>query len=494
MATLKAARAHLTASNPVQDSAQLRVLTCGSVDDGKSTLLGRLLFDTHSIADDQLSALDRESKRWGTQGEAADYALLLDGLSAEREQGITIDVAYRYFSTKRRSFIVADTPGHEQYTRNMATGASQADLAIILVDARKGILAQTKRHAFIVATLGVRHAVLAVNKMDLADFSQARFDEIVSEFGKVAVTLGFRTVVPIPLVARDGDNLATRSTRMPWYDGPTLLEHIETVDVTPPAGPEGFILPVQLVLRPDSDFRGYAGTVAQGSVQVGNTVVALPSGGKSTVARVIASGTDQGTARAGEAVTIALSNEIDVARGDILATVADAPRPTTRLEATLLWMDDDALSPTRDYALLLGPASAGARVSTVKHAIDVETYREREASTLWLNELGAVSIEVDRALMATPYRENRALGAFILVDRASNRTVALGVVDSIGAEESTKAPTRRFAGRAVAHATLSALTLGSIVLMMSGDAAVAVGVAGANVVVSALLNRVVPLR
>ena len=494
MATLKAARAHLTASAPVQDSAQLRVLTCGSVDDGKSTLLGRLLFDTHSIADDQLSALDRESKRWGTQGEAADYALLLDGLSAEREQGITIDVAYRYFSTKRRSFIVADTPGHEQYTRNMATGASQADLAIILVDARKGILAQTRRHAFIVATLGVRHAVLAVNKMDLADFAQARFDEIVSEFNKAAATLGFQTVVPIPLVARDGDNLATRSTRMPWYDGPTLLEHIETVDATPPDGPEGFILPVQLVLRPDSDFRGYAGTIAQGSVQVGDAVVALPSGGKSTVARVIASGTDQGTARAGEAVTIALSSEIDIARGDILATVANAPRPTTRLEATLLWMDDDALSPTRDYALLLGPASAGARVSTVKHAIDVETYRERDASTLWLNELGAVSIEVDRALMATPYRDNRALGAFILVDRASNRTVALGVVDDVGAEERTQAPARRIGGRAVAHATLSALTLGSVALMMSGDAAVALGVAGANVVVSALLNRVVALR
>jgi len=493
MATLEAARAHLTASTLAQDSAQLRVLTCGSVDDGKSTLLGRLLFDTHSIADDQLSALDRESRRWGTQGEAMDYALLLDGLSAEREQGITIDVAYRYFSTARRSFIVADTPGHEQYTRNMATGASQADLAIILVDARKGVLAQTRRHAFIVATLGVRHAVLAVNKMDLADFSQARFDEIVTEFGQAASMLGFQSIVPIPLVARDGDNLATRSARMEWYNGPTLLDHLETVDATPPAEAAGFLLPIQLVLRPDSDFRGYAGTVAQGSVRVGDAVVALPSGRKSTVARVITSGRDQATAGAGEAVTIALSGEIDIARGDVLASAADAPRPTSRLEATLLWMDDDAMSPTRDYALLLGPASAGARVSTVRHAVDIETYREREASTLWMNEIGAVSIEVDRAVIAASYRENRALGAFILVDRASNRTVALGVVDGIGPEAATT-PTRRLDSRAVAHAVLSTLTLGSVTLMMSGDAAVAVGVAGANVVVSAILNRIVAPR
>ena len=368
-----------------------------------------LLFDTHSIADDQLSALDRESRRWGTQGEKLDYALLLDGLSAEREQGITIDVAYRYFSTQRRSFIVADTPGHEQYTRNMATGASQADLAIILIDARKGVLAQTRRHAFIVATLGVRHAVLAINKMDLVDFAQERFDAIVREFGKAASVLGFASIVAIPMAARDGDNVAVRSERMGWYTGPTLLEHIETIDVTPPAGADGLVLPVQLVLRPNADFRGYAGTLAQGSVRVGDKVIALPSGRKSTVARVIASGVDRGSARAGEAVTLALSSEIDVARGDVLAAVTVASRPTRRLEATLLWMDDDSLSPTRDYALLLGPASAGARVSTVRHAIDVETYREREASTLWLNEIGAVSITLDRAVVATPYRENRAL-------------------------------------------------------------------------------------
>ncbi|RZM18992.1 MAG: hypothetical protein EOP67_58710 [Sphingomonas sp.] len=339
----------------------------------------------------------------------------------------------------------------------------------------------------------MRHAVLAVNKMDLADFSQSRFDQIVTEFGQAASVLGFQSIVPIPLVARNGDNLASRSARMDWYRGPTLLDHLETVDATPPAETAGFLLPVQLVLRPDSDFRGYAGTVAQGSVQVGDAVIALPSGRKSTVARVIASGRDQGTAHASEAVTLALSSEIDIARGDVLASVADAPRPTARLEATLLWMDDDAMSPTRDYALLLGPANAGARVSTVRHAIDIETYREREASTLWLNEIGAVSIEVDRALIATPYRENRALGAFILVDRASNRTVALGVVDGTGPEASTT-PTRRLDGRAVAHVILSALTLGSVTLMMSGDAAVAVGVAGANVVISAMLNRIVPPR
>ena len=495
MATLEAARAHL----PAPDAAQLRVLTCGSVDDGKSTLLGRLLFDTQSVADDQLEALERESRRWGTQGERPDYALLLDGLSAEREQGITIDVAYRYFSSKRRSFIVADTPGHEQYTRNMATGASQADLAIILVDARKGVLAQTRRHAFIVATLGVRHAVLAINKMDLADFSQARFDEIVAEFADAAALLDFASIVPIPLVARDGDNLVRRSERMNWFDGPTLLDHLETVDVAPPAGDAGLVLPVQLVLRPDADFRGYAGTVAQGSVRVGDAVVALPSGRSSTVARVIAGGTDRSVAHAGEAVTLALATEIDVARGDVLATADDTLAPATRLEATLLWMADDALSLARDYALLLGPAQAGARIEAVRHAIDMATYRERAADTLALNEIGVVGIVLDRPVMAAPYRRNRAMGAFILVDRATNQTMALGVVERVGPDragaervEQERAPV---GFGSVKRAVLAGVALGALTAGLSGDLALAAGIGVANMVVSALLDRVVaPLR
>ena len=495
MATLEAARAHLP---PVQDAAQLRVLTCGSVDDGKSTLLGRLLYDTHSVADDQLASLERESKRWGTQGERPDYALLLDGLSAEREQGITIDVAYRYFSSKRRSFIVADTPGHEQYTRNMATGASQADLAIILIDARKGVLAQTRRHAFIVATLGVRHAVLAVNKMDLADFSQERFDEIVREFGRAAAVLGFASIVPIPLVARDGDNVAIRSDRMPWFNGPTLLEHIESVDVAPPVGADGLVLPVQLVLRPNADFRGYAGTVAQGSVRVGDPVVVLPSGRTSTVARVIAAGADHDVAHAGEAVTLALASEIDIARGDVLAAPHTAPAPTAKFEATLLWMADDALSSIRDYALVLGPAQAGARIAAIRHAVDVDTYAERPATTLGLNEIGVVSIALDRALVAAPYRQNRDLGAFILVDRTTNQTVALGVVDMVEAAvdhvdaetENVGSPRHRL-GATAKRAVLAGFVLGALTSAVSSDPALGAGIGLANMFLSAFLDRVV---
>ncbi len=431
MATLEAARKQI-APVSFDDAPQLRVLTCGSVDDGKSTLLGRLLFDIHAVLEDQLQALDSESRRWGTQGAGRDYALLLDGLSAEREQGITIDVAYRYFSTRRRSFIMADTPGHEQYTRNMATGASQADLAIILIDARRGVLPQTRRHAFIAATLGVRHAVLAINKMDLAGFSEARFDEIVAQFASAAQALGLRSVVAVPLCARDGDNVATRSDRMGWYAGPTLLEHLETVDVAADAQDiSGFRLPVQLVARPDAEFRGYAGTIAGGAVRPGDEIVALPSAKRARIARIVTADGDRPEAGEGDAVTLTLDREIDIARGDVLAAAASAPEPVAKLTATLLWMADESLLIGRDYALHLGPATASARIESIHHAVDVETYAPRPATWLALNELGSVTIALDRKLVAAPYRDVRALGAFILVDRVTRQTVALGVVDAL---------------------------------------------------------------
>ena len=426
------------------ETSLLRFLTCGSVDDGKSTLLGRLLFDSNAVLDDQLSALDRDSRRYGTHGDARDFALLVDGLSAEREQGITIDVAYRYFSTGRRSFVVADTPGHEQYTRNMATGASTADLAIILIDARKGVLPQTRRHAYIVATLGVRHVVLAVNKMDLAGFSQEVWERITGDFRQAAGPLGFTEIVSIPICAREGDNIAARSARTPWYEGPVLLDHLETVPAAPPAdSTKGFRFPVQLVNRPNLDFRGYAGTVASGVMHVNQPVVALPGGQRSRIARIVTADGDQTSAMSGEAVTVTLSNEIDISRGDVMVPADDPLNPVTAVTSRLLWMVEEKLSQGQNFLVRLGTATANARVARIHHAIDIQTFQAHPATALGMNEIALVDLVFDKPLIAVDYATDRTLGALILVDRMTNQTVALGVVEPAPAP--AQAGTRKIA-------------------------------------------------
>lgn len=412
---------------PVQTRSLLRLLTCGSVDDGKSTLIGRLLFDTDNIPDDQRAALERDSKRFGTNGAEIDYALLVDGLEAEREQGITIDVAYRFMATKRRKFIIADTPGHEQYTRNMATGASTAQLAILLVDASQGLLTQTRRHAFIADLLGIRHVVLAVNKIDLIGHDEARFMEIAREFDALARRFHFETIVPIPLSARHGDNVVHRGTRMGWYDGPTLLEHLETIE---PAGRSAgpFRFPVQWVSRPNADFRGYAGTVAGGGVAVGDAVVVAASGQASRVARIVTADGDLPAARTGDAVTITLADEIDASRGDVLANAEARPEVADQFAADLVWMSEAPLLPGRPYIVRIGTASVSGVVSRIKHKVNVNNFDELAADRLTLNEVGSVNVALSSAVAFDAYAENRRTGAFILIDRIGNETVAAGMV------------------------------------------------------------------
>ena len=406
----------------------LRFITCGSVDDGKSTLIGRLLHDTKRLYDDQLAALSADSAKFGTQGDGIDYALLLDGLEAEREQGITIDVAYRYFSTERRSFIVADCPGHAQYTRNMATGASTADVAVVLVDARRGVLTQTRRHSYIVSLLGLKHVVLAVNKMDLVGYDEAVFAAILAEYRALTERLGIASVQAIPLSALRGDNLAQRSEAMPWYRGPALLEHLETVEIAPPAE-HGFRLPVQWVNRPDQNFRGYAGTLAGGPVRPGDDVVALPSGRRSRIARVLGANGDVQAARAGEAVTVTLEDELDVSRGDVLAAAGDPPQVADQFAAHLLWMGDHALVPGRPYWLKLGTRTVAATVTEIKHKIDVDTQEHLAAKRLELNEVAYCNLGTDQPIAFAPYSQERELGGFILIDRQTNATVAAGTLD-----------------------------------------------------------------
>lgn len=407
----------------------LRFITCGSVDDGKSTLIGRLLYDSKRLFDDQLAALSSDSRRHGTQGERIDYALLLDGLEAEREQGITIDVAYRYFDTDKRKFIVADCPGHEQYTRNMATGASTADLAVVLVDARKGLLAQTRRHSYIVSLFGIRNVVLAVNKMDLIGYSQEAFDVIANAYRELAAQLGIANVQCIPLSALEGDNLTARSPNTPWYVGPALLEHLETVDTHAIAIESGLRLPVQWVNRPNQDFRGFAGTIAAGSVKPGDAVVALPSARRSTVARVLGPDGDVAIAGAGQAVTLTLADEIDISRGDVIVAAGDPPEVADQFAAHLLWMGDNALLPGRPYWLKIGTRTVAASVSEIKHRIDVNTQEHLAAKRLELNEVGYCNLSLDEPVAFEPYAKNRALGGFILIDRQSNATVAAGTLD-----------------------------------------------------------------
>jgi bifunctional enzyme CysN/CysC len=417
---------------PLPDAASakglLRFLTCGSVDDGKSTLIGRLLYDSKLIFEDQLAALARDSKRHGATGEDIDLALLVDGLEAERQQGITIDVAYRFFTTPRRSFIVADTPGHEQYTRNMATGASNADLAVILVDARKGVLTQTRRHSYICSLLRVRQVVLAVNKIDLVGFDKAVFDRIVSDYAAFAAPLDFAAIVPIPLSARYGDNVYARSQRLPWHQGPTLIEHLETVDIDGPAEGAPFRFPVQWVNRPNLDFRGFSGTVASGSVRPGDSVVVAGSGRQTTVDRIVTYDGDLEVAHAGEAVTLTLKDEVDIARGDLIVPPTARPEVADQFAAHLLWMNDEPLLPGRDYLLKIGAQTAPTRVTALRHKVDVDTLEHLAARTLGLNEIGLVHLSTGRPIAFDPYNENRETGAFILIDRYTNATVGAGMI------------------------------------------------------------------
>jgi len=407
----------------------LRFLTCGSVDDGKSTLIGRLLYDSKLLFEDHLSALKKDSKKFGTAGGDIDFALLVDGLEAEREQGITIDVAYRFFATDKRKFIVADTPGHEQYTRNMATGASNSELAIILIDARKGVLVQTRRHAYICSLLGVRHVVLAVNKIDLVDYSQAVFDRIVAEFRAFAKPLEFASLVAIPMSARFGDNVIEKSDKTPWYDGPTLLDHLEAVDVEAALAEKPFRLPVQWVNRPNLDFRGFSGTVVSGRVRRGDAIIVAKSGKASKVARVVTADGDLEEVLAGEALTLTLADEVDISRGDVLCAPSHRPEVSDQFAAHILWMAEEELLPGRQYLLKLGTATVPASITELKHKVDVNTLDHLAGTTLHLNEIGYANLSTSQPLAFDAYRDNRDTGGFILIDRFTNATVAAGMID-----------------------------------------------------------------
>jgi bifunctional enzyme CysN/CysC len=407
----------------------LRFITCGSVDDGKSTLIGRLLYEAKMILDDQLTQLAADSKRIGTRGGELDFALLVDGLAAEREQGITIDVAYRFFSTERRKFIVADTPGHEQYTRNMVTGASTADLAVILIDARKGVLTQTRRHSFLVQLLGIKRVVLAINKMDLVAYERERFEQIDAEYRAFAARLRLTDITAIPLSAVYGDNVTAASGAMPWYSGPTLMQHLETVEVDAALAGQPFRLPVQWVNRPNADFRGFAGQIASGRIAKGARVRALPSGRESQVARIVAAGGDLEAAVAGQSVTLTLTSEIDVSRGDVLAKADAPPEVASQFEATIVWMHDEPMLQGRAYLMKAGTRTVSATITPLKHKINVNTLEQVAAERLELNDIGVCELELDRAIAFDPYTENRTLGGFILIDRLSNNTVGAGLIN-----------------------------------------------------------------
>ncbi len=412
-----------------QHKTMLRFITCGSVDDGKSTLIGRLLYDSKMIFEDQLAALEADSKRVGTQGGEIDFALLVDGLAAEREQGITIDVAYRYFSTEKRKFIVADCPGHEQYTRNMVTGASTADLAVILIDARKGVLTQTRRHSYLAHLIGIRHIVLAVNKMDLVDYSQSRFDEIVSEYLHFAASIGIDHFTAIPISGFKGDNIIGPSANTPWYHGANLIEHLEAVEVdTTRDSARPLRMPVQWVNRPNLDFRGFAGLIASGTVSPGDTVRVLPSGKTSTVARIVTQDGDLDKAVAGQSVTLTLADEIDCSRGDVIAAADAPPQVADQFEATLVWMADDALIPGRGYWLKLGTQLVSATIHPPKYTVNVNTMEHVAAKTLELNAIGVAELATDKPITFEPYADSRTLGGFILIDKITNATVAAGML------------------------------------------------------------------
>ena len=406
----------------------LRFLTCGSVDDGKSTLIGRMLYDGGLVLDDHLVALAADSRKHGTTGDSLDFALLVDGLQAEREQGITIDVAYRYFSTPKRKFIVADTPGHEQYTRNMATGASVSDLAIVLVDAGKGMLTQTRRHIAIIGLMGVRHVVLAVNKMDLADFGEARFKEISADFRATTTRHGIEHVMAVPVMARDGDNIVTKSGRMPWYEGPTLLEHLETVEIGSRAA-SSMRLPVQWVNRPNREFRGYCGTLAGGTIGPGDAIRVLPSGRGTTVKQVLVGDQTVERAVAGDAITVLLDDEVDISRGDVIAAPDTALRVADQLAAHVVWMAEQPLLPGRPYLIKCGTQTVGATISTIKHKVGIDTAEEVAARRLEANDIASCNISLSRPIVFEQFADCQTLGSFILIDKLTFATVGAGLVD-----------------------------------------------------------------
>jgi bifunctional enzyme CysN/CysC len=406
----------------------LRFITCGSVDDGKSTLIGRLLHDSKLIFEDQLTALAKDSARHGTTGEDLDFALLVDGLEAEREQGITIDVAYRFFSTAKRSFIVADTPGHEQFTRNMATGASGADLAIILIDARKGVLVQTRRHSLICSLLGIRHVLVAVNKIDLVDFQQDTFDKIVADYTAFAAELGFASVAPIPISARFGDNVTTASQHTPWYSGPTLLQYLESIDIDRDVIERPFRFPVQWVNRPNQDFRGYAGTVASGQIKAGEPVVEATSGRTSKIAKIVTYDGEVAGAEAGDAITITLEDELDIGRGDVLVSPKARPEVSDQFAAHVIWMSDEPLMPGRSYLSRIGTKTSPMTITAIKYKIDVNTREHLAATKLELNDIAVCNLSTGFPVAFDPYDQNRRTGAFIIIDRFTNHTVGAGMI------------------------------------------------------------------
>jgi bifunctional enzyme CysN/CysC len=411
-----------------ENKSLLRFITCGSVDDGKSTLIGRLLYESKLIFEDQLATLEADSRKIGTQGDRIDFALLVDGLAAEREQGITIDVAYRYFSTEKRKFIVADTPGHEQYTRNMATGASTADLAVVMIDARKGVLTQTRRHSFIVSMLGVKHVVLCINKMDLMGYAQHVYNEIDEDYRAFAKSLGIADFTTIPVSALEGDNITEHSARMPWYNGPTLLAHLETVDVETDDQAKPFRMPVQWVNRPNLDFRGFSGQIASGVTRPGDRIKVLPSGKESRIDRIVTHDGDLELAVAGQSVTLTLADEIDVSRGDVIATADQPCEVADQFEAHILWMSQNHMLPGRPYLMKIGARTVACTPASPKYKVNVNTLEELAAKTLELNEIGVCNLSLDRDIAFEPYSQNRDAGGFILIDRLSNETVAMGLL------------------------------------------------------------------
>jgi bifunctional enzyme CysN/CysC len=413
-----------------QHKSLLRFITCGSVDDGKSTLIGRLLWESKMLFEDQLAALEADSKKVGTRGGEIDYALLLDGLAAEREQGITIDVAYRYFSTDRRKFIVADTPGHEQYTRNMVTGASTADLAIILIDARKGMLVQTRRHSYLANLIGINHIVVAINKMDLVDYSKEVFDKIEAEYRAFAQQIGLKNITVMPISGVKGDNIVGKSLNTPWYVGPTLMHHLETVEIDEERLQKGpFRLPVQWVSRPNLDFRGYAGTIASGVIKPGQKIRVQPSGRESTVARIVTADGDSDLAVANQSVTLTLADEVDISRGDVISTIEDPAQVADQFDATVVWFNDEPMLRGRNYLMKIGTKTVTATVLPLKHKINVNTLEHVAAEKLELNEIGVAELELDRPVSFDPYTANRDTGGFILIDRITHNTVGAGMLN-----------------------------------------------------------------
>jgi bifunctional enzyme CysN/CysC len=413
-----------------EHKGMLRFITCGSVDDGKSTLIGRMLYDSKLLFEDQLNTIEKDSKKWGTQGEEIDFALLVDGLAAEREQGITIDVAYRFFATDHRKFIVADTPGHEQYTRNMVTGASTADAAIILVDARQGVLTQTRRHSYIVSLLGIRHVALAINKMDLVDYSEERFEEIRAEYAEFAEKIGIKEFTPIPVSALKGENIVAPSAKMGWYHGPTLIGYLETVELDDARMQQGpFRLPVQWVNRPDSSFRGFAGLISSGVIHPGDRIRVQPSGKESTVARIVTYDGDLEQAVAGQSITLTLNDEIDISRGAMISGADSPAQVADQFEAKIVWMSEDALLPGRNYLMKIGTQTVTVSITDIKYQVNVNTLEHIAAKRLELNEIAFCNLSLDRPIAFDPYVQNRDTGSFILIDRLNNNTVGAGMLD-----------------------------------------------------------------